>query len=315
MEKKYELMKDDVLEIGEGYYAIVLYRIKALKDFNDVKKGDLGGYIEKEDNLSHEGTAWVYDGAIVSGSAEVSEDAQIHGGAEISGRVRVYGNTYALSQKQWNTIYQKEMDKVREWMTANQQEALYQLNKTIFKEDWDKYALGNYSAWEMEALCFYYHEHELKDVNKKLYGIKNFFDLSEEPEIEKYYRRGGADIPLYRLHRICGTCIAKNKTKGSVSLLTPDGVVNVKFRNEYFNLFDKQISARGNDGVKHVIERSWFNRGSMIMVTGIRRGDDFIAKKYASTPGHQLYKIEQVLQDGALKLKTERATGEAEDDE
>lgn len=229
--------------------------------------------------------------------------------------LRVYNNTYALSQKQWNTIYQKEMDKVREWMTTNQQEALYQLNKTIFKEDWDKYALGNYSAWEMEALCFYYHEHELKDVNKKLYGIKNFFDLSEEPEIEKYYRRGGADIPLYRLHRICGTCIAKNKTKGSVSLLTPDGVVNVKFRNEYFNLFDKQISARGNDGVKHVIERSWFNRGSMIMVTGIRRGDDFIAKKYASTPGHQLYKIEQVLQDGALKLKTERATGEAEDDE
>ena len=167
----------------------------------------------------------------------------------------------------------------------------------------------------MEVLCFYYHEHELKDVNRKLYGIKNFFDLSEEPEIEKYYRRGGADIPLYRLHRICGTCIAKNKTKGSVSLLTPDGVVNVKFRNEYFNLFDKQISARGNDGVKHVIERSWFNRGSMIMVTGIRRGDDFIAKKYASTPGHQLYKIEQVLQDGALKLKTERATGEAEDDD
>ena len=51
------------------------------------------------------------------------------------------------------------------------------------------------------------------------------------------------------------------------------------------------------------------------MVTGIRRGDDFIAKKYASTPGHQLYKIEQVLQDGALKLKTERATGEAEDDD
>ena len=88
-----------------------------------------------------------------------------------------------------------------------------------------------------------------------------------------------------------------------------------KLENEYFNLFDKQISARGNDGVKHVIERSWFNRGSMIMVTGIRRGDDFIAKKYASTPGHQLYKIEQVLQDGALKLKTERATGEAEDDE
>ena len=93
MEKKYELVKDDTIEVNSFGCLKVLYRIKALKDFNDVKKGDLGGYIEKEDNLSHEGTAWVYDGAIVSGTAEVSEDAQIHGGAVISGRVKVYGNT------------------------------------------------------------------------------------------------------------------------------------------------------------------------------------------------------------------------------
>ena len=119
---------------------------------------------------------------------------------------------------------------------------------------------------------------------------------------------------LYRLNKICGTCIAKNKTKGTVSLLTPEGVVTVKFRNEYFSIFDKQISERGEDGAKHVVEKSWFNRGSMIMVTGIRRGDEFVPKKYASTPGHQLYKIQKVGPRGTLVLQTERAKGEASEE-
>ena len=121
-------------------------------------------------------------------------------------------------------------------------------------------------------------------------------------------------IPLYKLSRICGTCIAKNKTKGTVSLLTPEGVVEVKFNNEYFAMFDKQISARGADGVKHVVEKSWFNRGSMIMVTGLRRGDNFIPKRYASTPGHQLYKITAIYPNGNIELKSERSSGEAEED-
>jgi hypothetical protein len=54
------------------------------------------------------------------------------------------------------------------------------------------------------------------------------------------------------------------------------------------------------------VERSWFNRGSIILVNGIRSGDDFISKKYASTGGHQLYKITQVNDDGTLELQTER---------
>lgn len=228
--------------------------------------------------------------------------------------LEVFGPTYAMNQKLWEKVYQQQMDFVREWMKANQDEVLYQLNKTIFEEEWKKYASGNYSSWEMEALCFYYHEHELKNVNRARYGISNFFDLPEEPIVEKTFKRGGIEIPIYRLNRICGTCIAKNKTKGTVSLLTPEGVVEVKFRNEYFSLFDKQISVRGADGVKHVVEKSWFNRGSMIMVTGIRRGDDFIPKKYASTVGHQLYKIENITSNGSLTLRTERASGEAEEE-
>ena len=114
---------------------------------------------------------------------------------------------------------------------------------------------------------------------------------------------------MYKLSKICGTCIAKNKTKSTVTLLTTTGVVNVKFRKEHFTLFDKQISERGSDGVKHVMEKSWFNRGNMIVVQGIRQGDDFITKKYASSGGHQLYKIDSITDSGELVLKTERYMG------
>ena len=223
------------------------------------------------------------------------------------------GEDYLLSKKAWDKIYQKWMDVFREWMTHDKDEILQTLNDKIFKEDWEKYAKGNLSSWEMEALCFYYHEHELAHIDNKRYGFVDFNSLPEDPVVEKTFTRGGKDINIFKLSKICGTCIAKNKVKSTVSILTTSGVVNVKFRKEYFSLFDKQISERGEDGVKHVVEKSWFNRGNMIVVMGIRSGDDFISKKYASSGGHQLYKIDAINEDGSLVLRNERYQGEAED--
>ena len=48
-----------------------LHRIKATVEFGFVKVGELGGWIEKEENLSHEGKAWVWGNAKVWGNAEV----------------------------------------------------------------------------------------------------------------------------------------------------------------------------------------------------------------------------------------------------
>ena len=64
MLKKYELT--------EQHPDTGLWRIKALRDFGNVAKGDIGGWIEGEKNLSHEGDAWVYGKAEVSGDARVS---------------------------------------------------------------------------------------------------------------------------------------------------------------------------------------------------------------------------------------------------
>ena len=70
---KYEILKDEFIELDGRK----LYRIKALKDFLNVKKGDVGGYIESEQNLSQEGNARVSGDAWVSGNARVSGDAWV----------------------------------------------------------------------------------------------------------------------------------------------------------------------------------------------------------------------------------------------
>ena len=221
-----------------------------------------------------------------------------------------YDNHYWINKKVWDKVYQQIMNNIRAYIQTNQKELLYAVNKEIFLTDWNKYAKGSYSAWEMEVMCYYYHDHELINANHARYGLSDFNDLPTDPVVDKIYHRKGTDIPLYKLTRICGTVIAKNKDKNDISLLTTTGVVHVRFRKEYFALFDKQISARGADGSKHVVERSWFNRGNMLVITGIRRGDDFIPKKYASTPGHQLYRILEVSKNGDLILQSERAKGE-----
>ena len=51
----------------------------------------------------------------------------------------------------------------------------------------------------------------------------------------------------------------------------------------------------------------------MIIVNGMRSGDDFISKKYASTGGHQLYKINEILPNGDLILQDSRYQGDLED--
>ena len=219
-----------------------------------------------------------------------------------------------LNIKEWDKVYQIYMDVFRNWMKDNQEAILKSLNETIFKEEWDKYAKGTISAWEMESLCFYYHDHELKHLNMEKYGIVDFNSLLEEPVVERSFEKNGKTINLYKLYKICGTCIAKNKNKATVSLLTTSGVVEIKFRKEYFALFDKRISKRQEDGTKKIIEKSWFDRGNMIIVQGVRMGDSFIPKKYASSGGHQLYKIDSIDVDGNILLKDSRAQGDMEDE-
>ena len=88
MDRKYELLKDDCI----NYCGKTLYRIKALRNFGGIEVGDIGGYIQSEDNLSHEHNCWVYKHAKVFWDAKVYENAEVFGNAQVFGDVRVYEN-------------------------------------------------------------------------------------------------------------------------------------------------------------------------------------------------------------------------------
>ena len=188
--------------------------------------------------------------------------------------------SFAIGQKAWDKMYTKGMDPMRDYIKANLDELLNKVNTTLFNEMWDKYANGTISKWEMDSLSFYDHPHELEEVNFADYGIENFFAHPEEAEITGFSQYKGRPIPLYRLWRIAGTVLNRDKTKHIVSILTPTGVVNVRIWQNQFVKYDKQISTPLPNGKKKVVEKSWFSRGNKIMFTGMRRGDNFFPKVY-----------------------------------
>lgn len=106
--KKYRLLLEPTFR--SQILGRTIYRIQALIDFSDVKAGDIGGYVESEENLSHEGDAWIYDNAavieggfvcddakvsdkaVVRGDGYVYENARVYGEADIAGTAEIYGN-------------------------------------------------------------------------------------------------------------------------------------------------------------------------------------------------------------------------------
>lgn len=94
MDKKYELTDETIEENG-----VILHRIKALKNFGTIEIGDLGGFIECENNLSHSGNCWVYyhakvyDNAMVYGNAKVYDNAIVYGKSEVYDYAEVFGGS------------------------------------------------------------------------------------------------------------------------------------------------------------------------------------------------------------------------------
>ena len=87
--KKFELTSEFVTFLGK-----TLFRIKALVSFGDVAEGELGGFIERENNLDQSGDAWVYGDARVFGNALVYGDARVYGDAQVFGDAQVYGDAW-----------------------------------------------------------------------------------------------------------------------------------------------------------------------------------------------------------------------------
>lgn len=93
---KYKIRTDISKKLG----SLTLYRIEALRDFWQIKKGDLGGWIEKEDNLSQRGNCWVYKEAAVFQNAHVTGNAIVSGHAKVFGHAMVTDNVIVCGHAQ-----------------------------------------------------------------------------------------------------------------------------------------------------------------------------------------------------------------------
>ena len=138
--------------------------------------------------------------------------------------------------------------------------------------------------WSFEALSYYDREHELACIDKTKYMITEFDKIPKEPEfITKSY--GKRSWRQYRLYRIAGTCIAKNDSHHTITLLDiNNNVIQVKMDGSFYAHMKRQISIPDGKGGKTVMDKSWLTRGTCLLVSGYRQDDTtFKVKTYKSS--------------------------------
>jgi len=210
-------------------------------------------------------------------------------------------------------VYNNKISKFDNWL--NSEDCLNNYNELVFSEIKNSNMNGTISTWEMESMNFYYHEHELININKEKYCIEDFDQLPEEPVVVGTSKYKGRTYPKFQLSRIIGTVLDRDKTKHSVTLLTPTSVVQIKFYSGQFSFYDKQISVidkvDGKDK-KVVLEEGWFKRGNKLLVTGFRRGDQFKPKRYKNSIFPHSVQLITGIENDSLILQSERIGVDAE---
>lgn len=193
-----------------------------------------------------------------------------------------------VSESSWKRFYNSNMDSVRAWIKENLDWLLDEVNRIAVEETIQKYAKGNIAEQEMASLGYYYSFHELELPEYKQWldelGVVDFNTLPEDPVVEKEWQ----GRKVFKLARIVGTSIGRDKQKNLVGLETPSGFLKVKFYRNQFLKYDKQI--RTDFGT----EKSWFGRGQKLLLSGYRSGDQFIVKTYKNHPyGNPIYKFNE----------------------
>ena len=156
---------------------------------------------------------------------------------------------------------------------------------------------GSLSHWEMETMGFYHGEHELARVNRGKYGIGKFLDLPERDEGQK---------PI----ALVGTVIDRNNSRHTITLLTPEGVVDVKAYGSLYSQYNSRISnVDPTTKKKTVIDESWFTRGTLLIVYGVRKENMFhLRREYSGKFPKIIGRINEVHSDGTIDVQYSRNT-------
>lgn len=225
--------------------------------------------------------------------------------------IALKGEFYVVSEKKIIKEADSYIKPFKEWLDDENTLKLY--NERLYEEVKDQYAKGSQAAWNMEALTYYDPgNHELENLNESKYGIVDYYKLPEEPVAYDYYTRNinGTlkKIPKFKISCIAGTVIMTDNNHHTITLLTKYGPVLCKINKGHYAFYNKRISKLGEDGKKHVIEDSWFKRGTMLRICGIKRDDMFFPLNYTDTIySHTINKIISVNDDGTVELQYERS--------
>lgn len=187
------------------------------------------------------------------------------------------------------------------------------INSDEFKEDYAKclYQVtyndlvknNNINHWSLETCSYYSNEHELAKIDKEQYLIDSFNDLPLSPTfVTKKIR--GREWNQYELSRIAGVVLDRNDAHHTLTILdSSNTVVQVKFNAQAYSFFKQQISEDGK-----VVDPSWFKRGTLLILTGYRFGEnDFRIKRYKSSVFRQeVMKITNVENTGEIEIQSYR---------
>jgi DNA polymerase III subunit alpha len=200
----------------------------------------------------------------------------------------------AISESWWDAIYNAFMNNVRTWIRNSHEELLSKLNEGIFSEEYQKYARGTILDWELQSLNFFYSGHPLDGIEIPIETI-SYNDI-REGEIVGHFMIKGKTIPKLRLHTIVGTVIDKDKQKSIVTLATKDAVVDVKLYKQQFAKYTHESNLDEDDENYKPNEENFFEKGTHLAITGVKRGDMFLPKVYKQTGLQEILKI--TLKDG-----------------
>lgn len=216
---------------------------------------------------------------------------------------------YTVKPSAFDKKYKEFVAPLMGWFGSEEgRQVLYQAEcEAVVKEMWDKYCQGSLSAWEMSSMSFYYSGHELAGMQSLAYNLRSFKELPEELKpVRTKKLKNGKWAPVYDIVGIAGTVVGANNNKHIVTLLTPTGVVDVKFYAGAYIHYNKNISVVDAKGKKTMIEKSWFTRGNKLLIYGVRQENMFLPKTdYDKGIRHSVNFIETAGPYPKLKLERE----------
>lgn len=198
-------------------------------------------------------------------------------------------NIDVINESWWDSIYNAFMNNVRVWIKNNHEELLKKLNERIFSEEFEKYARGTILDWELQSLNFFYSGHPLDGIEMPI-ETSRYSDI-KEGEIVGHFLIKGKTIPKLKLHTIVGTVIDKDKQKSIVTLATKDAVVDVKFYKQQFARYAHESNIDEDDENYKPNEENFFEKGTHLVITGVKRGDMFLPKVYRNTGLQEVLKM------------------------